>query len=75
MAQNKINMPGAFGGLMRYDEEYKSRFMLSPWHVIAFIIAITFLVILLKLFFPVPVEIISAPVSVPIGLILPMLGF
>ena len=40
MAQNKMQMPGAFGGLMRYDEEYKSRFMISPKIIVAFIIAI-----------------------------------
>jgi preprotein translocase subunit Sec61beta len=53
MADNKIQMPGVFGGLMRYDEEYKSRFMISPMAVIAFIILIIVGVILLKVFFPV----------------------
>jgi len=47
---SKISMPGSFGGLMRYDEEYKSRFMLSPYHVIAFLIIITLFVIGLKIF-------------------------
>ena len=40
MGQNKINMPGAFGGLMRYDEEYASKFMLSPGQVIGFVVLI-----------------------------------
>jgi preprotein translocase subunit Sec61beta len=54
MAQdNKIHMPGAFGGLMRYDEEYNSRFMLSPVQVVAIIIGVLVLVIGLKIFWPV----------------------
>jgi preprotein translocase subunit Sec61beta len=54
MAQdNKMQMPGVFGGLMRYDEEYASNFMISPAVVIGFIVAIILLVIVLKLFFPV----------------------
>ncbi len=46
-------MPGVFGGLMRYDEEYKSRFILSPTAVVGFIIAIIVFVVVLKLFFPI----------------------
>lgn len=46
----KIHMPGGFGGLMRYDEEYESRFMISPAFVIGFCIAIVLFVIGLKLF-------------------------
>jgi preprotein translocase subunit Sec61beta len=52
-SQNKIHMPGAFGGLMRYDEEYKSRFMISAYHIIGFVVAIIIFVLALKLFFPV----------------------
>ena len=51
--QQRIHMPGAFGGLMRYDDEFKSRFMISPAVVIGAIIAIILLVIALKIFFPV----------------------
>jgi len=40
MADNKINMPSGFGGLMRYSEEYESKFNLKPTHVIIFIIVI-----------------------------------
>jgi len=41
MAQdNKINLPGGFGGLMRYSEEYSSKFMLKPTHVVAFVLLI-----------------------------------
>lgn len=53
MADNKIQMPGAFGGIVRYDEEYKSRFMLNPSHVIGFIILIVVFVTVLKIFWPV----------------------
>ena len=53
MAQEgMMRMPGSFGGLMRYDAEYKSRFMLSPMAVIGFIAAIVVFVFILKLFFP-----------------------
>ena len=53
MADNKINIPGGMGGLMRYDEEYTSRFMISPMHVIGFIVGIIILVIALNIFWPV----------------------
>ena len=54
MAQdNKIHMPGAFGGLMRYDEEYNSRFMLSPIQVVGIIIGVIILIIGLKIFWPI----------------------
>ncbi|MFA5953063.1 MAG: hypothetical protein WC812_00560 [Candidatus Pacearchaeota archaeon] len=47
---NKISMPAGFGGLMRYGEEYQSRFNLKPMHVIIFIILIVLLRIGLGLF-------------------------
>ena len=50
---DKISMPGSFGGLVRYDEEYKSRFMLNPEHVVVFVIAIILFVLVLKIFWPV----------------------
>jgi preprotein translocase subunit Sec61beta len=50
MADNKIHMPGVFGGPTRYDEEYQSKFMISPTQVIVFIVAIIVLVIALKIF-------------------------
>jgi len=53
MADNKISLPGAFGGLMRYDEEYESKIKISPLHVMAFIIVIVLFVIALKLFWPI----------------------
>lgn len=40
MAQNSINLPGGFGGLTRFSEEYASRFMLKPSYVIVFVVLI-----------------------------------
>lgn len=53
MADNKINIPGGMGGLMRYDDEYDSKIMLKPGHVIVFVVAVIVLVIGLNLFWPV----------------------
>lgn len=52
MANQGISMPSTGGGLMRYSEEYKSRFMIKPSHVIAFIILIIVFVTVLKIFYP-----------------------
>lgn len=46
-------MPGGMGGLMRYDEEYESKIMLSPVHVVVFIILVALFVLALKAFWPV----------------------
>jgi len=40
MAGEGINVPSGFGGLVRYSEEYTSKIMLKPVHIIAFIILI-----------------------------------
>ena len=40
MASNSVNMPAGFGGLMRFSEEYASKFMLKPLHIILFVILI-----------------------------------
>ncbi len=53
MSDNKISMPGVFGGLMRFDEEYKSRFMLTPAQVLAFVILVVVFIIVLKIVWPV----------------------
>ena len=52
MADN-IFMPSSGGGLMRYNEEYKSKFMLKPSHVVLFLILILGFVGVLKIFFPI----------------------
>ncbi len=48
---NKISMPAGFGGLMRFDEEYASKFNLKPTHVIVFIILIVAFRVVLGMFF------------------------
>ena len=50
---NQISMPGVFGGLMRYNEEYDSTFKFKPMHIIAFIVILALGVLALKIFFPV----------------------
>ncbi|HUW44039.1 MAG TPA: hypothetical protein VMV95_03715 [Bacillota bacterium] len=39
-SDNKIQMPAGFGGLMRFDEEFKSKIMIKPIHVIGLVILI-----------------------------------
>jgi preprotein translocase subunit Sec61beta len=53
MAENKMQMPGVFGGLMRYDSEYKSRLMITPGQVMGFVVLVLAFVIALKLVFPI----------------------
>ncbi len=40
MANESINLPTGFGGLMRFNEEYSSVFNLKPVHVVIFVILI-----------------------------------
>ncbi len=40
MANQNINMPAGFGGLMRFSEEYDSFINLKPTHVILFVVLI-----------------------------------
>ena len=35
-----INLPSGFGGLVSYSEEYESKFMLKPSHIVVFVILI-----------------------------------
>ncbi len=35
-----VNLPGGFGGLTRFSEEYESKINLKPIHVMGFIILI-----------------------------------
>jgi preprotein translocase subunit Sec61beta len=39
-SDGRINLPGGFGGLMRYSEEYSSYINLKPAHVVLFVILI-----------------------------------
>jgi len=40
MAEQGISLPSGFGGLVSYKEEYASKFMLKPTHIVAFVILI-----------------------------------
>lgn len=40
MANESISMPAGFGGLTRFTEEYTSKIMLKPTHIVLFIILI-----------------------------------
>jgi hypothetical protein len=51
MADNSINVPSGFGGLMRYQEEFRSYINFKPVHIIVFVILIIALRIGLGLFF------------------------
>jgi preprotein translocase subunit Sec61beta len=52
MADNKLNLPGGFGGLMRYDEEYESKFKISPVQVIGYIILVVLFTFFLRVLIP-----------------------
>jgi preprotein translocase subunit Sec61beta len=46
-----INLPGGFGGLTSFKEEYESRFNLKPTQVIGFIVLIIAFRIFLGVFY------------------------
>ncbi|MFQ5532042.1 MAG: preprotein translocase subunit Sec61beta [Candidatus Nanoarchaeia archaeon] len=48
---SSVSMPGAFGGLMRYSEEYTSKINLKPTYIVAFIILIIIFRIFLGIFY------------------------
>jgi len=52
MASQGLFLPSGSGGLMRYNEEYKSSLMLTPTHIIVFLVIILAFVAVLKIFFP-----------------------
>jgi preprotein translocase subunit Sec61beta len=52
MASNEMMIPG-YGGLVRYKEEYNSKFKISPSTVIAMIIIVIAFVVGLGLIWPV----------------------
>jgi len=51
MADTNINVPSGFGGLLRYNEEFESKFTLKPVHVIGFAIFIILFRIVLSMIF------------------------
>lgn len=51
--QGPISMPGGgIGGIVRYDAEYSSKFMIAPTIVMGYVIALLVFVFSLRLFFP-----------------------
>ena len=48
MADNQVSIPQGFGGILRYSEEYESKIMLKPSHVIIFTILIILFVTVLR---------------------------
>jgi len=50
---NSVSMPGGFGGLMHYSEEFESYLMLKPTHIIGFVVLIVILRIVLPFIFPI----------------------
>ncbi len=53
MANSALSLPTSGGGLMRYSEEYKSKFILKPTHIIIFVVLIVAFVTALKLLYPI----------------------
>ena len=47
MAQERISMPSSMGGLVRYFDEYKSKFELKPGHVVILVVIVILIEILL----------------------------
>jgi preprotein translocase subunit Sec61beta len=50
MADDNVNIPSGFGGLVKFKEEYESKFNLKPVHVVIFVILIVAFRIVLPLF-------------------------
>ncbi len=51
MVDNSMSMPAGFGGLMRYKEEYDSKFRFGPGAVVGMIIATIVIVVGLRIFY------------------------
>lgn len=47
MADNRVSMPSSMGGLVRYFDEYKSKFTVKPGHIIIMIVLLIILEIIL----------------------------
>lgn len=47
MAQERVSMPSSGGGLIRYFDEYKSKFELKPGHVVILVVIVILIEILL----------------------------
>ncbi|MFH1325825.1 MAG: hypothetical protein ABIH49_03615 [archaeon] len=51
MADNPVNLPAGFGGLMHFNEEYESFLNLKPTHVIVFVALIVAFRVFLGFFY------------------------
>ncbi len=51
MATDALGLPSTGGGLMRYNDEYNSKFKFGPGAVIAMIVAVILFVVGLKIFY------------------------
>ena len=49
MADN-ISTPSGMGGLMRFNEEYPSKFQISPEQVVILIVAVVVVMTIIKIF-------------------------
>jgi preprotein translocase subunit Sec61beta len=55
MAQSSgVSTPSGFGGLMRFNEEFESKFKVTPMQVIVFLVAIVIFSIVLHVFWALP---------------------
>ncbi|MBI4153935.1 preprotein translocase subunit Sec61beta [Candidatus Woesearchaeota archaeon] len=52
MASDKINIPSSGGGIVRYFDEYKSRFQVKPEYVLLAVGVVILLVVFLHKFRP-----------------------
>ena len=50
MADSGVNVPSGFGGLVKFKEEYESKFNLKPVHIVLFVILIVVFRIALQIF-------------------------
>ncbi|PIN92624.1 hypothetical protein CO154_00315 [Candidatus Pacearchaeota archaeon CG_4_9_14_3_um_filter_31_7] len=48
MAKPGIRLPGSFGGIQRYSEEYKSKIQIKPIHVVIILIVVAAATLALK---------------------------
>jgi preprotein translocase subunit Sec61beta len=51
-SQKKVALPSSYGGIVRYFEEYKSKIVMKPGHVIFLSLLVILSVILLTIFGP-----------------------
>ena len=52
MAEGKTRLPSSYGGIMRYFEDYKSKILIKPGHVIFFTIIMVIVVIAIHIIAP-----------------------